>query len=97
MKERLLGFIFVGVLVDMIYNAALDRFHAHYSGSLWLQRNWIWPYVAAPAALLLGLAALMGFFRKNRPRWADAAAVGVTALLVYLTLGAGYSCWKYCF
>ena len=27
----------------------------------------------------------------------DAAALLVTALLVYLTLGAGYSCWHYCF
>jgi hypothetical protein len=53
--------------------------------------------VIVPAAALLALAWSFGFFRSQSARWADAAALLVTALLVYLTLGAGYSCWHYCF
>ena len=97
MKERLLGFVFVGIFLAVGYNLALDRVHAHFSESLWLQRNWVIPYVVLPAVLLLGLAFTFGFFRPKSPRWADAAAILTTALIIYLTLGAGYSCWKYCF
>jgi hypothetical protein len=50
-----------------------------------------------PAVCLLALAWSFGFFRPKGPRWADGAALLATALLLYLTLGAGYSCWHYCF
>ncbi len=97
MKERLLGFIFIGIFLAFGYNWLLDKVHAHFSDSLWLQRNWIGPYVVAPVLLLIALAFTFGFFRPKGPRWADAAVLAITALLVYLTLGAGYSCWHYCF
>jgi len=98
MKERLLGFIFCGVLVAFVVNLAVDKVHNWlFSESLAFQTYWYIPFVIVPVASLLGLAWAMGFFRAKGPRWADIAALLATALLVYLTLGAGYSCWHYCF
>ena len=98
MRERLLGFLFFGVLMAYAVNLAVDQIHAHFfSQSLWFQTHWALPFLIVPAAALLLLAWVFGFFRPAGPRWADAAALAVIALLIYLTLGAGYSCWHYCF
>ena len=98
MKERLLGFIFFGVLLAYAVNLATDKVHTWYfADSLWFQAHWMIPFVIVPALSLLALAWSFGFFRPKGSRWADAAAIAVTALLVYLTLGAGFSCWHYCF
>jgi hypothetical protein len=98
MKERLLGFTFFGVLLAYAVNLAVDKIHAlYFSQSLWFQTHWALPFLIVPAAALLILAWLFGFFRLSGPRWADAAVLAVIALLIYLTLGAGYSCWHYCF
>jgi hypothetical protein len=97
MKERLLGFIFCAILVAFAVNVALDGIHHHYSASLWFQDHWVLYDIAIPAAVLLALAWWMGFFRPRGARWGDAAALLTIALLVYAMLGAGYSCWKYCF
>jgi hypothetical protein len=98
MKERLLGFVFCGILLAYAVNIAADEIHVWlFADSLWFQAHWYIPFVILPAASLLGLAFVFGFFRPKGPRWADAAALLVTALLIYLTLGAGYSCWHYCF
>lgn len=98
MKERLLGFVFCGVFVAFAVNLAVDKIHAwFFSQSLAFQRLWYVPFLIVPVSSLLGLAWVMGFFRPKRPRWADAVVLLVTAMLVYLTLGAGYSCWHYCF
>jgi len=97
-RDRLLGFLFCGVLLAYAVNIAADKIHAWlFADSLWFQAHWYLPFVILPAALLLALAWSFGFFHPKGPRWADAAALLVTALLVYLTLGAGYSCWHYCF
>jgi len=98
MKERLLGFLFCGVFVAVAVNVAADKIHAWlFADSLWFQAHWYIPFLIVPAACLLALALTFGFFRPSGPRWADAAALLSIALLLYLTLGAGYSCWKYCF
>jgi hypothetical protein len=98
MKERLLGFIFCGVFVAFAVNLAADQIHTRFfSASLTFQHLWYIPFLIVPATSLLALAWVTGFFRPSRPRWADAAALLVIALLIYLTLGAGYSCWHYCF
>ena len=98
MKERLLGFVFCGILLAYAVNIAADEIHVWlFADSLWFQAHWYIPFVILPAASLLGLAFVFGFFRPKGPRWADAAALLATALLIYLTLGAGYSCWHYCF
>jgi hypothetical protein len=98
MKERLLGFIFCGVFVAYAVTIAVDKIHAWlFVDSLWFQTHWAIPFLIVPAASLLTLAWGFGFFRPKGPRWADAAALLVAALLVYLTLGAPYACWHYCF
>ena len=98
MKERLLGFLFCGILLAYAVNIAADKIHAWYfADSLWFQAHWYIPFVILPAASLLALAWSFGFFRLKGPRLADAAVLAATALLIYLTLGAGYSCWHYCF
>ena len=98
MKERLLGFLFCGVFVAFAVNLAADKIHSlFFPDSLAFQRLWYIPFLIVPAVALLGLAWVMGFFRPKGPRWADAAALLAIALLIYLTLGAGYSCWQYCF
>jgi hypothetical protein len=98
MKERLLGYLFFAIILAFAYNFTLDRVHQHFfAGSLAIQTYWYIPYVAAPAALLLGLAWWMGFYRKNSERLGDLLATASAALIIYLMLGAGYSCWHYCF
>jgi len=98
MKEHLLYFLFFGIALAIGYNAAIDGIHARFfAASLAFQHDWLLLYVAVPAALLLGLGWLLGFFRGNSARWADALVILISAGLVYATLGAGYSCWHYCF
>jgi len=98
MKERFLGFLFCGVFVAYAINLAVDKIHtSFFSDSLIFQTLWYIPFLIVPAACLLLLAWVMGFFRPKGPRWADAAALLVIALLIYLTQGAGYSCWQNCF
>jgi hypothetical protein len=98
MKERFLGFLFCGVLLAFTVNLAADKIHAWlFPDSLWFQTYWYIPFLIVPAASLLALAWSFGFFRANGARWADAAALLTVALLVYLTLGASFSCWHYCF
>ena len=98
MKERLLGFLFFGVLLAYAANIVADKIHARFfADSLWFQAHWYVPFLILPTASLLALAWASGFFRRGGQRWADAAALVITALLVYLTLGAPYSCWQYCF
>ena len=98
MKERLLGYLFFAIILAFAYNFTLDRVHQHlFADSLAIQTYWYIPYVAVPAVLLLGLAWVMGFYRKNSERLGDLLATASAALVLYLTLGAGYSCWHYCF
>lgn len=98
MKERLLGFLFCAILLAFVLNLALDKIHARFfAGSLAFQQYWVIPFVAVPAALLLGLGWWMGFYRRGSEWLGDALALAATALIIYLTLGAGYSCWRYCF
>ena len=98
MKERLLGFVFVGALLTVAVNIAADKVHVWlFADSLWFQAHWYIPYLIVPGLCLLVLAWSLGFFHPKTPRWADALALLATALLLYLTLGAGYACWHYCF
>jgi hypothetical protein len=98
MKERLLGYLFFAVFLALGYNFTLDKVHQHVlAGSRTIQVYWYIPYLIVPALLLLGLAWWMGFYRKNSERLGDLLATASAALIVYLTLGAGYSCWHYCF
>jgi hypothetical protein len=65
-KERLMGFVFVGALAAVAVNLAADRIHAWlFSDSLWFQAHWYIPYLIVPAACLLALAFSFGFFRSK--------------------------------
>jgi len=98
MKERLLGFLFVGILLVVSLDFVFDKLHQKlFADSQWLQTHWYIPYLVVPGVALLALAFSFGFFRPKGPRWADAAALVITAFLLYLTVGAAYSCWQYCF
>ncbi|HET7086892.1 MAG TPA: hypothetical protein VFI23_19140 [Rhizomicrobium sp.] len=98
MKERLLGFLFVGALAAVTVNLLADRIHVWlFADSLWFQAHWYIPYLIVPAACLLALAFSLGFFRPKTPRWADLLVLLATALLLYLTVGGSYACWRYCF
>jgi len=98
MKERLLGFLFLGALVAVGVSFAADEVHTWlFADSLAFQTYWYIPFLIVPGASLLALAWLMGFFRSDGPRWADALALLAVALLLYLTVGANYACWHYCF
>ena len=97
MKERLLGFVFCAILLGFTVNWLLDKIHAHFSTSLWLQTHWMIYYGAIPAALLLGLAVSFGFFRRGMSLTGNILALLTIAGIIYLMLGAGYSCWKWCF
>lgn len=98
MKERLLGFLFVGALMVAMWDFIADKLHQKlFADSIWLQTHWYVPYLIVPGAALLALAFSFGFFRPKSPRWADAAALAITGFLLYLTVGAAYSCWQYCF
>jgi hypothetical protein len=98
MKERLLGLLFLGALTAAAVNFAIDEIHAwFFADTLWFQIYWYIPFLLVPLVFLLALAWSLGFFRPKGARLADGIALLVVGLLVYLTLGAGYSCWHYCF
>ena len=98
MKEHLLYFLFFGIVVAVGYNAAIDAIHAHFfAASPAFERDWQVFFVAVPALLLLALGYGLGFLRRHSPRWADGLVLAIIAVLIYSTLGAGYSCWHYCF
>jgi hypothetical protein len=97
-KERLLYFLFWGILLAFAVNLAIDQIHVRlFSMSRDFQTYWYIPFIAVPSALLLALAWVLGFYRKGGSRGADALSLLLIAGLIYATLGAGYSCWHYCF
>jgi hypothetical protein len=96
MKEKLLAFLFVGILVALAYHQAIDLAYEHFFPTSRLyQTYWYVPLLAAPALLLALLAWWMGFFRTLG--WADAGALAILGAITVLTLEAPYSCWTGCF
>ncbi len=76
MRERLLGFTFLGVLVAYAVNLAADWVHARlFAESLWFQAHWYIPFVIVPVVALLALGFACGLFRPKGPRWADGVAL----------------------
>ena len=69
-----------------------------FADSVWLQDHWYVPYLVVPVAALLALAwpALVSSGPRARAGPMPPALL-ITAFLVYLTVGAAYSCWHYCF
>ena len=92
MTEKLLSFLFLGILMAMGYHLIYGRF---FSATAPLQTYWYLPQILVPALLLLALAWWLGFYRKL-----DGADLLVTLILlgiVGLTVPASYSCGLGCF
>jgi hypothetical protein len=96
MKEKLLSFVFLGVLLTLGYHLALNLIYSHlFPTSRQFQTFWYLPLIAVPGLLLLALAWWLGFYRKL-----DGADLAVTVILlaiVGLTVPASYSCGLGCF
>ena len=96
MTEKLLTFLFLGILLALGYHLALNLAYARYfTASAIFSRYWYWPFAVAPLLLLLGLGWVLGFFK--RWGWADIAAFLIAAGLAFLTVPASYSCALGCF
>jgi len=95
-KERLLIFLFLGILLALAYHQGMALAYRHFfPASRLYQTYWYVPLLAVPALLLAALGFALGFFRKLDG--ADAAALIILAAITVLTLEAPYSCWMGCF
>lgn len=99
MSEKLLTFLFAGILGALLYqSAAAAIFHAWFSLSPVALTYWYVPLAVLPALLLLTLAWALGFGRRGSSLWGNLAALAITGSIVFFTLGAPYNCWRgYCF
>ena len=96
MKEKLLSFLFLGILLALAYHQALALAYRHFfPTSHFYQAYWYVPLLAVPALMLAALGWWLGFFRKAGG--ADAAALAILAAITVLTLEAPYSCFMGCF
>jgi hypothetical protein len=98
MTEKLLSFLFLGILValgyHLLFNLLYQRF---FSTNRLFVDYWYVTLIAIPAALLFWLAWGLGFYRRGGKRGPDAIATAMLAVLVFLTLPASYSCGSGCF
>jgi hypothetical protein len=96
MTEKLLLFLFLGVLLAIGYHLGEGLIYSRFfAASPQFQTYWYVPLVAVPALLLLAMAWLLGFYRKLD--WADLAATLILIAIVWLTVPASYSCGLGCF
>ena len=99
MGEKLVTFLFAGILGVMFYHAAaaavLHRFFAMSSAAL---VYWYVPLIALPALLLLALAWVLGFGRRGSSLWGNVTVLAATAAIVFFAAGPPYNCWnQFCF
>lgn len=99
MGEKLVTFLFAGILGVMCYHAAaaavLHRFFAMSSAAI---VYWYVPLLALPALLLLALAWVLGFGRRGSNWWGNVTVLATTAAIVFFAAGPPYNCWKqFCF
>ncbi|HWY62026.1 MAG TPA: hypothetical protein VNW15_09025 [Rhizomicrobium sp.] len=98
MTERLLSFLFLGILLALAYHFGIDLIYQRFFTTARLfEAYWYIPFVAAPALLLGALAWGLGFYRPGGRRGADAIVTVILAALVFLTIPASYSCGLGCF
>src|SRR5476651_1390205 len=84
-KERLLSFLFLGVLLALAYHQGMELAYRHFFPTSRLyQTYWYVPLLIVPALLLAALAIALGFFRKVD--LADAVALIILAAITVLTL-----------
>jgi membrane-bound metal-dependent hydrolase YbcI (DUF457 family) len=93
MIARLLTLLFLGILLALAYEQALDLAYARlFATNPWFQSYWYMPFVLVPGLLLAALAWGVGFYRRGGHRGHDAIASLVVAAIVVLTIPASYSC-----
>lgn len=98
MTHNLVAFAFFAILLALAYHFAFGEIYQHFfAGSFAFQTYWIVPFILVPALLQAGLAWLMGFWRRGRLGWEDAAVLVIIAAIVFLNLDASYSCGSGCF
>jgi hypothetical protein len=98
MTERLLSFLFLGVLLVLGYHLGFNLIYQGFFASNRLFADyWYVTLIAVPAALLFWLAWVLGFYRRGGHRGADLLAGVILAALVFLTIPASYSCGLGCF
>ena len=98
MMEKLLSFLFLGILVSLGYRFGFDILYQRYfPAASFFQLYWYIPFVLVPAGLLALLARRLGFYRHGGNRGADALATLMLAAMVFLTIPASYSCGLGCF
>ena len=96
MTEKLLSFLFLGILLALAYHQGIAlAYRTFFPTAQFYQTYWYVPLLAVPALLLGMLAWWLGFFR--RADGADAAALVILAAITVLTLEAPYSCFMGCF
>ena len=93
MIERLLGFLFLGILLALGYELGIALvYQRFFPASRFFQVYWYVPLALIPALLLALLAWSLGFYRKSSSRKADLAVSAILAAIVLLTIPASYSC-----
>ena len=98
MNARLLGFLFLGILVAFGYHLGINLIYGRFfPASRLFQNYWYVPFIAAPALLLMLLAWGLGYYRPGGARRDDLFATLILAGLVVLTIPASYSCLLGCF
>ena len=95
---KLLSFLFLGILVSLGYHLGFNLLYQRFFAT---ERafvdDWYIFLVAVPAALLLGLAWGVGFYRRGGDRRSDVFATLILAILVFLTIPGSYICQLGCF
>jgi hypothetical protein len=96
MSEKLIGFLFLGILLALGYHLGFDLIQAHYfPASRQFETYWYLPLILVPALLLLGLAWWLGFYRQAD--WPELWVTLILLAIVGLTVPASYSCGLGCF
>ena len=99
MWEKLVAFMFTGILGTMFYHlitaGVLHRMLARSDSPFtW----WYVPLIVIPALLLAVLAWFIGFGRRGSTMWGNLGACAIIALIIFCTVGAPYNCWnQFCF
>jgi hypothetical protein len=96
MTQKLLSFLFLGILLAISYHLAVALIYGHFfPNSRDYLTYWYVPLLAVPALLLGGLAWWLGFYRKGG--WHDLAVTLILIAIVGLTVPTSYSCGLGCF
>jgi hypothetical protein len=91
--EKLLGFLFLGVLLALGYESGIELvYQRFFPAARFFQVYWYVPLILVPALLLALLAWGLGFYRRGSTRKADLAVSAILAVIVLLTVPASYTC-----